>query len=770
MHKTSKFVINFIKVLLVPLIYSLIDALILSGSFVDNIRASVPVVLILFLFVLFLAVLLTLKEISEDGKDEQKAAIDKIVRSIPQNEELKRELEYQRAINETLREVTIDNDSLLEIEVLMDLLSGDSKIIKETIERIDDRLKEKYLSLLTERLYDIQSTKRIAAVQAISKFETPQAREVLVKLIKDKDHDVRYNATLGLFELSDPSTVEPLIENLNDESIKGITIETLGIIGNSKATEPLIKELESCTKDYSKPGIIIALGRIGDSRAIKPLVNILTKTTDKNTIMNILLSLGRIPEEASLQVLQNYLIDEDQDIAKRAIESLCSILYRVKNREIIQKLRPLLSHENVDIVEYTVKALGTLGYPETIPLLIEALHHNNDRIRQTAASQLKPIYGAAVINPLLECLNDENTNVRCAAIRSLGYFQHPKVIDRIKLLLEDDNESIKREVIGAVGRLGYAGANKKLVGLLKEEKYRRIAEEALQKNGDPSIFEPLKLLMENDDPQLQSSIISILGYIGNEEIVGLIIGYLDKESPDIVKSAIEALGSLGSEKSIPALSKFLNSATRDFRIYAIYALGEIGSDKAVEDLLKLIDDEDLEISSFVVYSLGKIGSNVALESLIKRVNNQPDHLKVIYNNAIGCILLNGDEDAKKKAGIFFDNALTIHTRFQRKQGIFSFMTAKYGNILGLIIPPKLLADYARFYELQNDAQRVREMYSKINYDVLAIGAVYKLKLGKYLYSQGFVSEAEKLFTEAWPHLFRKNREKIAAVSSIGFRY
>lgn len=769
MHKTSKFVINFIKVLLVPLIYSLIDALILSGSFVDNIRASVPVVLILFLFVLFLAVLLTLKEISEDGKDEQKAAIDKIVRSIPQNEELKRELEYQRAINETLREVTIDNDSLLEIEVLMDLLSGDSKIIKETIERIDDRLKEKYLSLLTERLYDIQSTKRIAAVQAISKFETPQAREVLVKLIKDKDHDVRYNATLGLFELSDPSTVEPLIENLNDESIKGITIETLGIIGNSKATEPLIKELESCTKDYSKPGIIIALGRIGDSRAIKPLVNILTKTTDKNTIMNILLSLGRIPEEASLQVLQNYLIDEDQDIAKRAIESLCSTLYRVKNREIIQKLRPLLSHENVDIVEYTVKALGTLGYPETIPLLIEALHHNNDRIRQTAASQLKPIYATAVIDPLLECLNDENTNVRCAAIQSLGYFQHPKVIDRIKLLLDDNNESIKREAIGAVGRLGYAGANKQVVGFLKEEKYRHSAADALRKNGDPSILEPIKVLMENNDPRLQSSVISILGYIGSEEIVGLIMGYLDNESPDIVKSAIEALGDLGSEKAVPALSKFLNSETRDFRIYAIYALGEIGSDKVVEDLLKLVD-EDFKISSFVVYSLGKIGSNIALETLIKKVNNQPDHLKVIYNNAIGCILLNGDDADKKKAGIFFDNSLTIHTRFQRKQGVFSIMTAKYGNILGFIIPPKLLADYARFYELQNDAQRVREMYSKINYDVLAIGAVYKLKLGQYLYSQGSVSEAEKLFTEAWPHLYRKNREKIAAVSSIGFSY
>ncbi len=62
MQKTSRFVINFIKVLFVPLIYSLVDALILSGSFVDNIRANIPIVVILFLFVLFLAVLLTLKE------------------------------------------------------------------------------------------------------------------------------------------------------------------------------------------------------------------------------------------------------------------------------------------------------------------------------------------------------------------------------------------------------------------------------------------------------------------------------------------------------------------------------------------------------------------------------------------------------------------------------------------------------------------------------------------------------------------------------------
>lgn len=145
----------------------------------------------------------------------------------------------------------------------MDLLSGDYKIIKKTIEHLDDRLKGKYLSLLTARLSDIQSSKRIAAIQAISKFETPQAREVLVNLIKDKDHDVQYNATVGLFELNDPSTVEPLIENLNDESIKGITIRTLGSIGDSKATEPLMKELESCTNEGIKQEIIVALGRFG---------------------------------------------------------------------------------------------------------------------------------------------------------------------------------------------------------------------------------------------------------------------------------------------------------------------------------------------------------------------------------------------------------------------------------------------------------------------------------------------------------------------------
>ncbi len=276
--------------------------------------------------------------------------------------------------------------------------------------------------------------------------------------------------------------------------------------------------------------------------------------------------------------------------------------------------------------------------------------------------------------------------------------------------------------------------------------------------------------MENDDPRLQSSVISILGYIGNEEIVGLIIGYLDKESPDIVKSAIEALGNLGSEKAIPALSKFLNSETRDFRINAIYALGEIGSDKAVEDLLKLIDDEDSKISSFVVYSLGKIGSKRALESIIKSVNDQPDSLKVIYNNAIGCILLNGNDDDKKKAGIFFDNALTIYTRIKRKEGSFTFMTDKYGSLSRFIIQAKLYADYARLYEMQNDAQRVREMYSKNVSGWIPEGSISILKLGQYLYAQGSVLEAEKLFTTAWPHLYRKNREKIAAVSSIGFSY
>ena len=89
------------------------------------------------------------------------------------------------------------------------------------------------------------------------------------------DHNIRLAAASTLGMVGDSRAVEPLIDALDDEpGVNEVAALAFGEIRDPRAVEPLTKTLGDENWEV-RSSAAKALGKIGDDRAVDPLVNLL---------------------------------------------------------------------------------------------------------------------------------------------------------------------------------------------------------------------------------------------------------------------------------------------------------------------------------------------------------------------------------------------------------------------------------------------------------------------------------------------------------------
>ncbi|MFZ3385591.1 MAG: HEAT repeat domain-containing protein [Candidatus Hydromicrobium sp.] len=134
------------------------------------------------------------------------------------------------------------------------------------------------VELLIEALKDEDWHVRGRAAVALGNIGDGRAVGPLIKALKDKDSDVRMRAAEALVKIGEPA-VELLIEALKDGDwhVRGRAAVALGNIGDGRAVGPLIEALKDGDKDVRWEAAV-ALGNIGDARAVEPLLRVLDDT------------------------------------------------------------------------------------------------------------------------------------------------------------------------------------------------------------------------------------------------------------------------------------------------------------------------------------------------------------------------------------------------------------------------------------------------------------------------------------------------------------
>jgi len=218
--------------------------------------------------------------------------------------------------------------------------------------------------------------------------------------------------------------------------------------------------------------------------------------------------------------------------------------------------------------------IEALRQQKNIPALIKALQYDDFEVQTRAAEALGSL-GAEGIDELLLALKTKDKDVRLGIIEALSVIRDPRAVPSLIHLLSDASSEVRWEAAIALGEINDPGSGPSLQQALRDnDKYVRYgAASALRKMG----WEPAS----------------------GEERAFLSVGLQEWQ-------AVQEIG----EPAIPALSHVLNDKDSDVRMQAIEILGNIGNEKAVPVLIRSLADEHAGVRWKAVLASPKCGASM----------------------------------------------------------------------------------------------------------------------------------------------------------------
>lgn len=228
---------------------------------------------------------------------------------------------------------------------------------------------------------------------------------------------------------------------------------------------------------------------------------------------------------------------------KNKVESKKPDIENLKRSRNVEGLVGLLDHEDINIRESAVYALGELGGDVTVDILIKSLKSPNPIVRENSAYALGAIHDRRAVQPLIESL---------------------------KYLDENGNEHVEESVVDSLGEIGDPRAAEPLINLLNED-YTFSARIALTSIGKEAV-EALVKALKNED--IQDRVCDVIIDIGNTAVDVLADAMKDKDDNYRMLIAY-TLGEIGHTDCVEPLKSAANDANEDVRDYAALALRKI---------------------------------------------------------------------------------------------------------------------------------------------------------------------------------------------------
>ncbi|MCD4785691.1 MAG: HEAT repeat domain-containing protein [Candidatus Eremiobacteraeota bacterium] len=339
---------------------------------------------------------------------------------------------------------------------------------------------------------------RETALKALVNIGGSDLTEVLIKLLKDRDENVRAASAQAFCLKPDKLAVDPLINTLSDthRMVRINAIMALSGIGSTRALKYLKKIARNSTDSDEREKARTAVRNIeiyGRRSMYRPPVNEseyafiesldIKKLEDYN--IEDCMEFGEMPmyvvREKDIDKLLEQLESEDSDVQGRAAWMLGNA--KKKDRRIVPALIKSLKDKSSFVRHSAATSLGKLNDRSAVPHLIEALDDDVTSVRDDSTTALGNLGGKEVVKPVIKMLDDDFVSIRISAVVALKRLNTPRSNKAIIRMLEDPEPSVRRTAARSLGEIGETSNIAVLEKLLTDhdKKVRIVAENAIKK-------------------------------------------------------------------------------------------------------------------------------------------------------------------------------------------------------------------------------------------------------------------------------------------------
>ncbi|PMP72269.1 MAG: hypothetical protein C0186_01670 [Thermodesulfovibrio aggregans] len=517
--------------------------------------------------------------------------------------------------------------------MVIPLLREEEAYLRNTAILIIKEIGHRAPELIYKLLKDKDSDIRKFALDLIADIKEGFDGARILPLLKDENGNVRAAAAHALGELGYKEAIPILIEYLKDEEwVVFYVLQALAQLKAEEASESIGELLLSTDSLLIKAEAIDTLGKIGTEKVAAPLLKYFPVATkdEKKEIVKALIRIGIIPDGQGLkeEILSIFAEQEWEEklIALKAVK----LLNLVEAVPLIVEEAGALDPSCFDYEEKIEALQETLLSIDSEDELISMIEKNKLKYRAKAfvIKVLGKLRSKKAVPVLIKLLEDIKRDIRIASAKALGEIGDKEVLQPlIKRSTEDPDANVKKAAIEALGMIRVPEAYEPLYHLLEKEAYPDIIEAivaALISIDQERFLKNLKSYKKEVKQALAGMTYSI-------DILNMLSQCEDKE---VQKAAIYGLGRVATEEAIAKILEFIKSDALELKKAAILALGEANFCSDV--LFQCLEDEDPWVRYYAVKSISKAcAPEILMEKLIPLLDDPFPPVVIATVEALG---------------------------------------------------------------------------------------------------------------------------------------
>ncbi len=500
-----------------------------------------------------------------------------------------------------------------------------------------------------------------------------QAVPALAESVDDPDHDVRKFAVDILGAIRDSSATPVVVKALSDTSLNVVcsAAETLGLLGNPAAVEPLITTYNNHSE--ARPQVVEALGKIGDHRALPQLVKALDDT-DPVVVFTAVEAMGNMKSRDVEPYLRKLLTRDDDALQEAVVSSLIklaratdhSVLEDLPATQLLGCLTKAVKTGDKQTKLFALEELRSWETPTAIDLMLHALADSDEEVC-LKAKEVLTVTATAATEKISLALTKASQAMTCNLLDMIAATGNSHFVRDVLPLVDNSDESVRERVASTLGKIGETPVIPILVKLTTDHvgHVRSAAFKAIGWIGGEQALDPLFSGLDDPYPDVRQAALGAivlsptseviarlradlhhklpmrqimaaqaLGWIGETSVVEPLIDALNHPEWEIRKSAVESLGRIAEKSAIEHIKTMLNDEEAQVRKAALDAIVAIAGPDAHDAILCLLNDEDLWVRFYVLNILGKIGTQDTINHVIPFLTDENDVLRVAAAKAL----------------------------------------------------------------------------------------------------------------------------------------